>query len=434
MKGPRGIFYGWWLVAITVLVLAMVIGPIFQGLGTFFVALERQFGWSRTALSGAFSLGRVEGALLGPVEGLLSDRMGTRRVVLLGLLVLGAGLIWFSFLQGIVSFYLAFIVVFMGAGLGSYMPLMTAINHWFVRRRATAMAVGLTGINLGGLLVPGLAWLIVNSGWRATSRWLGISIALLALPISRALRNRPEEYGQRPDGDPIQAQSAPRAPGPGADGAPAAGEEFYSFPVREALRTPAFWAITGAHSFAAIAAITVSVHIIPALTDLGMSLPAAGTVVSVYTIAGIVFQLVGGYLGDRLPKPPTIAAFIAIQAVAMVIAATVHSIPGAYLFAVLYGIGFGGRVPLLTAIRGEYFGRRNFATLLGVSQVPMNLSTVIGPLAAGYLYDTRGSYTAPFLGLAVVNIIGAGMILLAKKPALRSGKTAQRPIDKRGER
>ena len=425
MKSPRGIFYGWWLVAITVLVLAMVIGPIFQGLGTFFVALERQFGWSRTALSGAFSLGRVEGALLGPVEGLLSDRMGTRRVVLLGLLVLGAGLIWFSFLQGIVSFYLAFIVVFMGAGLGSFMPLMTAINHWFVRRRAMAMAIGLTGIHLGGLLVPGLAWLIVNVGWRPTSRWLGISIALLALPISRALRNRPEEYGQRPDGDPAPAPSAARAPVP--------DEELYSFPVREALRTPAFWAITGAHSFAAIAAITVSVHIIPALTDLGMSLPAAGTVVSVYTIAGMVFQLVGGYLGDRLPKPPTIAAFILIQAVAMVIAATVHSIPGAYLFAVLYGIGFGGRVPLLTAIRGEYFGRRNFATLLGVSQVPMNLSTVAGPLGAGYLYDRLGSYTAAFLGLAVVNIIGAGMILLAKDPALRSDKATQRPIDRRAE-
>ena len=425
MKSPRGIFYGWWLVAITVLVLAMVIGPIFQGLGTFFVALERQFGWSRTALSGAFSLGRVEGALLGPVEGLLSDRMGTRRVVLLGLLVLGAGLIWFSFLQGIVSFYLAFIVVFMGAGLGSFMPLMTAINHWFVRRRAMAMAIGLTGIHLGGLLVPGLAWLIVNVGWRPTSRWLGISIALLALPISRALRNRPEEYGQRPDGDPAPAPSAARAPVP--------DEELYSFPVREALRTPAFWAITGAHSFAAIAAITVSVHIIPALTDLGMSLPAAGTVVSVYTIAGMVFQLVGGYLGDRLPKPPTIAAFILIQAVAMVIAATVHSIPGAYLFAVLYGIGFGGRVPLLTAIRGDYFGRRNFATLLGVSQVPMNLSTVVGPLGAGYLYDRLGSYTAAFLGLAVVNIIGAGMILLAKNPALRSDKATQRPIDRRAE-
>ncbi len=425
MKSPRGIFYGWWLVAITVLVLAMVIGPIFQGLGTFFVALERQFGWSRTALSGAFSLGRVEGALLGPVEGLLSDRMGTRRVVLLGLLVLGAGLIWFSFLQGIVSFYLAFIVVFMGAGLGSFMPLMTAINHWFVRRRAMAMAIGLTGIHLGGLLVPGLAWLIVNVGWRPTSRWLGISIALLALPISRALRNRPEEYGQRPDGDPAPAPSAARAPVP--------DEELYSFPVREALRTPAFWAITGAHSFAAIAAITVSVHIIPALTDLGMSLPAAGTVVSVYTIAGMVFQLVGGYLGDRLPKPPTIAAFILIQAVAMVIAATVHSIPGAYLFAVLYGIGFGGRVPLLTAIRGDYFGRRNFATLLGVSQVPMNLSTVVGPLGAGYLYDRLGNYTAAFLGLAVVNIIGAGMILLAKNPALRGDKAAQRPIDRRAE-
>ena len=426
MKSPRGIFYGWWLVAITVLVLAMVIGPIFQGLGTFFVALERQFGWSRTALSGAFSLGRVEGALLGPVEGLLSDRMGTRRVVLLGLLVLGAGLIWFSFLQGIVSFYLAFIVVFMGAGLGSFMPLMTAINHWFVRRRAMAMAIGLTGIHLGGLLVPGLAWLIVNVGWRPTSRWLGISIALLALPISRALRNRPEEYGQRPDGDPAPAPSAARAPVP--------DEELYSFPV---ARSTSNARVLGHHWGSQLCGDSshhrVRAHHPGAHGTWGCRCPPPGPLSRSTRSRGWSSSSWADTLATGLPKPPTIAAFILIQAVAMVIAATVHSIPGAYLFAVLYGIGFGGRVPLLTAIRGDYFGRRNFATLLGVSQVPMNLSTVVGPLGAGYLYDRLGNYTAAFLGLAIVNIIGAGMILLAKNPALRGDKAAQRPIDRRAE-
>jgi len=130
--------------------------------------------------------------------------------------------------------------------------------------------------------------------------------------------------------------------------------------------------------------------------------------------------LVGGFLGDHLPKRPLISAAIAIQGAGMLIAATIQTIEGAYLFAVLYGIGLGARVPLLTAIRGDYFGRRNFATIMGVSQVPMNLFMVGAPILAGYFFDTLGSYTIPFLGLAILNFLGAGMILLARQPILPS--------------
>ena len=156
------------------------------------------------------------------------------------------------------------------------------------------------------------------------------------------------------------------------------------------------------------------------MTDIGMSLAQAGTVVLIWGVAGSFSQLVGGFLGDRLPKRPLIAVAIAIQGAGMLIAATIQTIEGAYLFAVLYGIGLGARVPLLTAIRGDYFGRRNFATIMGVSQVPMNLFMVGAPILAGYFFDTLGSYTIPFLGLAILNFLGAGMILLARQPILPS--------------
>ena len=94
----------------------------FYAVGTYFVALERHFGWSRTALSGAFSLARLEGALLGPIEGMLTDRLGPRRMVIIGFFVMGAGFILFSSIQSIVGFYVAFIVIITGAGLGGYLP------------------------------------------------------------------------------------------------------------------------------------------------------------------------------------------------------------------------------------------------------------------------------------------------------------------------
>ena len=411
-KLPIQVFYGWWLVGITLFSLTFIITPIFHGLGFFFVALERQFGWSRAVLSVPFSLGRVEGALLGPIEGYLTDRLGSRRMILIGFAMLGAAFILFSFIQGVIGYYVTFLLIFAGAGFGGFIPLIAAINHWFRRHRTKAMAIGLIGINLGALLAPLMGRAMDAYGWRAISLGLGISVLVLTVPIALLVRNRPEEYGQHPDGDP---SSDPEA---------AAQEDLLEdddgFTVGEALRTTAFWAITAAHGFSAVANVTISVHIIPAMTDIGMSLAQAGTVVLIWGVAGSFSQLVGGFLGDRLPKRPLISAAIAIQGAGMLIAATIQTIEGAYLFAVLYGIGLGARVPLLTAIRGDYFGRRNFATILGVSQVPMNLFMVGSPILAGYFFDTLGSYTIPFLGLAILNFLGAGMILLARQPILPS--------------
>ncbi|MFH1560010.1 MAG: MFS transporter [Chloroflexota bacterium] len=409
---PPHIFYGWKLVALTAFTMAVVMGPTMQGLGVFFVALERHFGWSRALLAGAFSLSRAEGALLGPLEGFLTDRLGARRMIFIGLMILGVGLIGLSLIQNAVGFYLAFLLIYAGAGLAGFLPLMTTLNHWFVRRRATAMAIGMTGQSMGGLLVPALAWLAISCGWRATALGLGLGTWALAIPIAMSVRNRPEEYGLRPDGDP--------APDPSVADATtneAANEDDTSFTVGEALRTPAFWFITMCHGFAAAVFVTVSVHIVPALTDMGMSLPMAGTVVATYTFAALLAQLVAGIIGDHFPKRTLITFFVAMQATGMLTAVFMSTVPAAFLFAILFGIGFGGRVPLLIAIRGDYFGRKNFATILGVSQLPMNIIGMGGPIVVGYLFDTLGSYFLPFLGLAVVNFLAATLILLARKPA-----------------
>ena len=411
-KKPR-IFYGWWLVGITVFTMTILITPIFQGLGFFFVALEREFKWSRALLSLPFAMARVEGAILGPLEGYLTDTLGARRMILIGFAILGAGFVAFSLIQNMVAYYITFLVIFAGAGLGGFIPLIATINQWFIRNRAKAMAIGLIGINLGALLAPFLGQAIEVWGWRANALGLGILVWVLTVPVALAVRNRPEDYGMRPDGDP------PTDP-TGTDNLPdqATTEEEASFAVGEAIRTKAFWYVSAAHGLTAVTAIVMSVHIIPAMTDIGMSLPMAGTVVLTYGAAGTIFQIAGGFLGDRLPKPPLIAIFISIQATAMIVAAVIHTVPAAYVFAVMYGIGLGGRVPLLTAIRGDYFGRKNFATILGFSQVPMNLGMMGAPIVAGYFFDTMGNYTVPFLGLAILNFIGAACILMAHKPVL----------------
>ena len=154
---PGGVFYGWWLVGVAAFLLTLMSLTVFQGLGTILVALERQFGWSRTALSGAFSLARVEGAILGPIEGFLVDRVGTQKMVLIGYILMGLGFLWLGQVKTLWAFYASFMTITLGSGLGGWLAIIAMVNNWFTRQRSFAMASAMSGIHFGGLLVPLLA-------------------------------------------------------------------------------------------------------------------------------------------------------------------------------------------------------------------------------------------------------------------------------------
>ncbi len=410
---PRGLFYGWWLVGIAMFTIALSNGAAAHGLGVFFVALERHFGWSRTVLSGAFALARLEGTVMGPVEGFLTDRFGSRRMVLTGFCILGLGFLMFSFTSGIASFYLAFMVIAVGMGLGGFLPMITAVNNWFVRRRSIAIASAGMGNYMGGVMVPALALGIGLLGWRAVSLALGVVFLALAYPLTRQIRNRPEEYGQRPDGEISQVGSL-------SDDAPS-GMDAYGigdFSARQALRTSAFWLITFSHGLSAMVVGALQVHAIPMLHDAGLSLELAGTLVVVYTFVGMGSRIVGGYLGDRFPKPVVIFAFSTVQAFGVVAAVGISSFATALPFAVMFGFGWGGRGALFTALRGDYFGRKAFATIFGLSAFFLSGVSVISPLFAGYLFDVQGHYRAALLTLAAINLFGGFLVLFSRKPAL----------------
>jgi MFS family permease len=186
------------------------------------------------------------------------------------------------------------------------------------------------------------------------------------------------------------------------------------------MRTSAFWYITLGIAFSAMINQTLGVHLIPMLTDQGISLQNAAYVWSVIMGAGIVASLVAGYAGDRAPKNVAMAVSVGIQACAFAFAAHVHSFPMAVLFAVFYGIGFGGRVPLSVAIRAEYFGPRAFATITGLSMAPMFLLQLVAPLFAAAMFDSRNSYVLPFAILTPLGLVGTLCCLVARRPAAPS--------------
>ena len=393
-------------------------------------ALELQFGWSRAQLTGAFSMAQLEGSIIGPLMGYLIDRLGPRRMVLIGMVITGLGFLLFSRTENIFTFYLSYGLIMLGTAAGTWLPYMSVVNRWFVRKRGLAMAIAGEGSPLGGLvLLPILAWAVTpgSHGWSVTAQWIGVVFLCLAWPMSRLIRVRPEDYGLRPDGDPPD-QVVREAVRPVRR---AASPDQLQFTGRQAIRTHAFWLITFGHACSSILFATLTVHLVPMLTDRGLSLQAAANMFSLVMGVAAIFQLIGGYAGDRLPKNAVIAFFGFIQAGGFLMAVLVDSFPMAVLFAITFGVGFGGRNPLTTAIRGDYFGEKAFATITGISSAPMYALMLAAPLFAAFMFDATESYTVSFLIIGGLGVMSGVLFLLAKKPTSlpqeRRASTTSRP-------
>ena len=428
MRRPD-IFYGWWLSGLAGMVMVISAVPVFHGMAVWSVALRDHFGWSATQLGAALSLTRAEGALMGPIEGYLADKLGTRRMVLIGLLVLVGAFVLFSRVDSLWVFYLAFIFMSLGQGLGGWVPLMTMLNHWFSRRRGTAMGISMSVMTGGALLVvPAIAWAVEVDpdtqsavlGWRTTALVIAGVILVGAIVLPLLIRTRPQDMGLLPDGDTAE-QAAPerRTPTPQERWTASLPPEP-ELTVRQALRTQAFWCIAFGHGFASMIILAIMSQLGLMMTEIGYSLQTVAWIVSLYNFVALPFQFAGGYIGDRIPTNVALFLFTALQGIAVVLITINTSIYMFYVFAILFGIGFGGRTPLTTAIRGEYFGRASFGSILGVSTVPMNILLLISAPMAGFMRDQLGDYQWAFLTLAILNGIGAVLFLIARKPRLPS--------------
>lgn len=409
-----GVFYGWWLVGISGFVMVISTVPLFHAMSVWAVALEREFGWSRAQLGFALTFTRVEGGLMGPLEGYLTDKVGTRRMVFIGLTILGGAFVFFGQVQNLWMFYLAYVLMAVGQGLGSWIPVMTLLTRWFNRRRSMAIGWSNMGSRAGALiLVPLIAWSIDPDqdrlGWRMTATVLGVFMIVVAGPISRLIRNQPQDMGLLPDGEkPAEVGTAAAAA--------AASLSDADFTAKQAVRTPAFWLIAFGHGFTSMVIIAIMAHLGLLMSDKGFNVPDTAFVVSVYTGVAMVFQLVGGYVGSRIPIRQALAFFTCLQALGVIVLVFADSLPLFYVFAIVFGAGFGGRNPLTVAIRGEYFGTASFGKILGLSTVPMNLLLLIAAPLVGWMRDVQGNYTDGFIVMILANFAGAVCFILARRP------------------
>ena len=375
--------------------------------GAYVVLLQQDFGWSKTIVSGAFALTRLESGFLGPLQGWLTDKYEPRAVLAVGNFLFGIGFILFAFVDSIFTFYVVSILIALGASLGGFATLMVAIVHWFNRHRVKAVAGAQLGFSLGGIAVPLLILMLDSFGWRVTAFLSGVLILVVTMPLGIGIRHRPEQHGLQPDGSlhlPIQDDAKTYS-------------EVARFNAMEAIRTSSFWFLTLGHACALLSISTLSVHLIPHLNEgLGFSLAEAGVVVMLITIFQMIGQLIGGYLGDRIEKRYLCALCLLGHALTLMIVVFSKNDWSIVVFAVFHGLSWGIRAPLIISIRAEYFGPRFFGTILGFSSLILMVGMSLGPIVAGVMADHSGNYIAGFSAMSGMCVVGAVLFVFAKPP------------------
>lgn len=386
-------------------------GPTFQAASTLFRAIEDEFGWSRAVVTGVASFGRFGGALLGPVEGWMTDKFGTGKMVLLGFTLGGFGLIFYSQLQGPIQYYVAYFIISMGFSIGGFVPSMAAVNAWMPHRRATAMSIVIGGSSLGGLLVPAIVWGISNHGWRETTLVIGLVSLACGPPLAYISGKRAPTY-EEIDTEIVNSSAS-------IDQEKPSSIAQHDFTAKEALRTRGFWGLAITHMLTNLSVGTISAHVYFQLTDknsVNLSDAAAATVIPIMAVTSFTFQMLGGFTGDKVNKRFLLPPLLITQAASLVILAQATNYVGALVFAVLWGLGFGGRTPMLHALRGEFFGRKHFGVILGMSAFPMAVGMMITPVIVGWVFDRTGTYEISLYALAVACLGGTITILLTTKP------------------
>ena len=203
-KGLGRIYYGWWLVLGAATLAAFNSSLFLASFAVYIVHMERTLGWSRTVLTGAYSMSRSQSGFLAPAEGWLVDKIGPRATMRIGAVLLSAGLIGLSQVHHVAVYYAIFFLMALGSALMVQITVITTIGRWFVRNRTKAIAFSLTGSSIGGFIgVPIVALAVESFGWRTVTFSAGLIILAVAIPVSSIFRYSPEAHGMRPDGDPV---------------------------------------------------------------------------------------------------------------------------------------------------------------------------------------------------------------------------------------
>jgi MFS family permease len=399
--------YGWVLVGVAFLAVSVSFGPVVVfTFGVFLRPISEEFGWTRGEASLAFSVAALTVSLVSPLIGRMTDRYGARPIVVICASIYAAAYASLAWLTGaLAQLYATYFVIGLVGNGATQLPYSQTITEWFDRRRGTALALMMTGVGLGIVVMPPLAQYLIDAyGWRSAYLALGGLMFAAAVPLPAMLLRRGG----------LAAQSSSTV------AAPAGGMR-----VREAVRTQAFWIILVCFFLQSAALNGCVAHLAPMLTDGGLTAAQAAVAASIlggFTMAG---RLTTGWMLDRFFAPRVAAAFFATATAGVLILLMPTTQTTALVAAALIGFSMGAEADAMPYLVSRYFGLRSFTELFGYTFSAYAVAGALGPGLMGVGFDRFGDYRTTMAGLAVA--IAAGTLLLFRLP--RFDRTEPQPFE-----
>ena len=400
-------YYGWVVLAALCCVGFARQGAAVATVSIFVEPLTREFGWSRTALSGAVSLGGVLAALLSPAIGSLLDRRGSRLVLCVAVLVNAVVLVLLSFTPSLLVFYVLFCIARMNWAGPFDLGIYAAVNNWFVERRAQAASYAVLAQMAGLVALPLVVqYAIGHGGWRGGWVALGVITLLVGfVPAWLFVQRRPEDLGLAPDGRLFQRNETE-------------GERKAepAFSRAQAMRTPAFWLLMAYTVLVYPTQAGISLHQAAHLVERGISPGTAATIVAAFSFMSGMGTIGSGMLARRLPLRFVLALIAGMLCVGALLMSRVAVPLDGFVAAGIFGFGLGGVLTLLPVAWADYFGRANFGAIRGIALSAQVLAQASGPMIAGILHDLTGNYRAALYCFAVLAAASAAVALAARRP------------------
>ena len=399
-------FYGYVIVSLAFLIL-MVIGGTHYTFGVFFKPLIGDFGWTKVSTSGAFSLYMIVLGLLSILVGRLNDRFGPRVVMSVGSFFLGLGYLLMSQTSAIWHLYL-FYGVIIGAGTsGLFIPPISAVARWFIKRRGLMNGIVLAGIGVGTMIMPPLAsWIISNYGWRTSYVVIGFMILAVIISAAQFLRRDPGQKRQLPYGQNEVTEEN-------------LNSKVSGFSLQEAMLTQQFWLLCAVYLVVNIFLQAIMVHIIPHATEVGISTAAAANIFIGIGGLSIAGRITLGSASDRIGSKSGLIICFILTTAALAWLLVAKEMWMFYLFAAVFGFAYGGIVAMQSPLVANLFGLRSHGAIFGITISAFTFGGAIGPVLAGGIFDIRGSYYWAFLACIVISVIGLVLTTLLK-PTKRS--------------
>jgi MFS family permease len=402
----RRVFYGWWIACSTFVNLFVMVGLIYYGLPIFYTELIKEFHWSRAAVTAPYAISVL---LVGPFAGLLIDRYGTRRALVVGVISAAAAFLGFSYMRTLGAWFLFYFVSTVGYMFAGPLPNQVLVSQWFRRMRGRVMGVAYLGLGIGGALAPLLfTWSIRTMGWRQAFFYATFLILALLLPVALfVVKQRPQDIGQHPDGD----------SGPAVQAAPAASQVIS---LRQAIRSRSFWLLTACSFFSIAAVGSVIQHLKLFLVDQRFTAEQAQWVLSCLMVSSIFGRVIMGFAADRFSNKPVMLAASILVGGSIPLLYLAH-VPGAiYLFAVIFGFGMGADYMMIPLMTAECFGVNALGRVMGFILPIYSVGQAVFPMLVGWMFDRLGNYNGAFAVMTAAGLLGVLAILPIRPPGRHS--------------